>query len=145
MNPFHNMKDWNEQFDRFFGNDFWGEFQGFTKGSVPYINLYHSENEVICYANLPGLHDVDDVNVYVEHSLLEIRGRINLQHATTYTKVKEEIKTGPFERKIQLPYPVRKDKINATYRDGLLVIVLHRLVTVEQKRNRIPIQKMDEE
>ncbi|KGP71269.1 Hsp20/alpha crystallin family protein [Pontibacillus yanchengensis] len=143
MDPFQNMQDWRKNLDQFFGNDFWGEFEGILKPQIPQVNVYKSENEILCYVNVPGLDDIDKVDVYVDYTTLELTGVISLQ-SPHQQLVQEEILQGSFERKIELPYPVRGDKINATYRNGLLIIQLHRLIQQETNKQRIHIRNLEE-
>jgi len=143
MDPFQNMQDWRKNMDRFFGENFWGEFEGIMKPPIPHINLYKSDNEILCYVSIPGLDDIDKVDVYVDYSILEIKGVISLQ-PHHHQMVHEEILQGSFERKIDLPYPVRGDKIHASYKNGLLIIQLHRLIHEETNKNRIKIHAMED-
>lgn len=143
MDPFQSMQDWRKNMDRFFGEDFWGEFEGVLKPPIPHVNVYKSDNEIFCYVNVPGLDDIDDIEVYVDYAVLEIKGVIDLSPRHRQL-VHEEILQGSFERKIDLPYPVRGDKIQASYKNGLLIIHLHRLIQQESKKNHVKIRKIEE-
>ncbi|MFD1021046.1 Hsp20/alpha crystallin family protein [Thalassobacillus hwangdonensis] len=140
MNQFD---DWKKNMDRFFGNDFWGGFEGLVKPPLPQINLYQLDNELICIASVPGLEDLNKVDVYVHQSTLEIKGVIELHHLGGQ-QVKGEIVQGAFDRKVDLPYQVRSDKIDASYKNGLLVIHLHRLIHETDRKNRIKIVNLEE-
>ncbi|KGX88257.1 Hsp20/alpha crystallin family protein [Pontibacillus litoralis] len=141
MDPFQNMQEWRKNLDRFFGEDFWGEFEGVLKPKIPQINMYQSDNEIMLYANIPGLDDVNQVDVYVFNATIELRGVINI--TPSHQLIQEEILQGSFERTIELPYPVRSDKINATYQNGLLIIQLHRLIQQDTNKQRIHIQYLE--
>lgn len=129
--------------DRFFGENFWGEFEGVMKPPIPHYNLYKSDNEILCYVSIPGLDDIDKVDVYVDYALLELKGVISLQ-SSHHQMIHEEILQGSFERKIELPFPVRGDKIEASYHNGLLIIQLHRLIHEETNKNRIKIRTIED-
>ncbi|MDC3414208.1 Hsp20/alpha crystallin family protein [Aquibacillus sp. 3ASR75-11] len=144
MDPFRNMGDWKKNLDHFFGDRFWNEFEGIMKPTIPQMNIYQKENELFCIVNIPGLNDLDNVHVYVDHATLELKGVINIDHVGGHI-VTEEILQGSFERKMDLPFPVRDDKINATYGHGLLVIHLHRLVTNKKNKNRLEIRNLEDE
>ncbi|KGP89670.1 heat-shock protein Hsp20 [Pontibacillus chungwhensis BH030062] len=143
MNPFQNMNNWRQNMDRFFGEDFWGEFEGILKPTIPQINIYKSDNELLLLVNVPGLENLDDLDIFVDYSILEIRGIISLQSSQKQC-IQEEILQGTFERKVELPYPVRGDRMQATYRNGIVVIQLHRMIQEEGKRNKIKIKSLDE-
>ncbi|MDL4842009.1 Hsp20/alpha crystallin family protein [Aquibacillus rhizosphaerae] len=143
MDPFRNMGDWKKNMDNFFGDTFWNEFEDVLKPPVPQINLYKFENELICYVNLPGVKDLEKVDVFVDYATLELKGMIDINHSGGEV-IKDEIIQGVFERKVELPYPVRKDKINATYQHGLLVLQLHRLVKEGTKKSRLEIKNLED-
>ncbi|MCD5325334.1 MULTISPECIES: Hsp20/alpha crystallin family protein [Pontibacillus] len=143
MDPFQNMNNWRQNMDRFFGEDFWGEFDGILKPTIPQINMYKSDNELLLLVNVPGLENLDDLDIFVDYSILEIKGIISLQSSQKQC-IQEEILQGTFERKVELPYPVRGDRMQATYRNGIVVIQLHRMIQEEGKRNKIKIKSLDE-
>lgn len=142
MDPFKTMHDWKNNMDHFFGEDFWGQFEGIIKPPIPQINLYTSENEILCVVNLPGMKNSKNVDVLVDYAMLEIRGIISLDGGSKQL-VQEEILQGTFERKIELPFPVRSDKINATYQNGLLYITLYRHIQKQVQKNKVPIRVLE--
>src|SRR5699024_9760689 len=143
MDPFKQMADWRKNMDHFFGDNFWNEFENIIKPTIPQINIYQHEHELLCIASIPGLTDLKKIEIFVDHTTLELKGAIDIGYSDG-TVVKEEILQGVFERSITLPYPVRQDKIKATYQNGLLIIHLHRLSSDESSRNKVSIQLMDD-
>ncbi|MFG6115507.1 Hsp20/alpha crystallin family protein [Halobacillus sp. MO56] len=141
MNQFD---DWKKNLDRFFGHDFWGDFEGLVKPPLPQMNLYQYDNELLCIFNIPGLKDLNKVDVFVNHATLEVRGIVEINQKGGQ-QLKGEIIQGAFDRKVDLPYPVRDDKIHASYKQGLLVVQLHRLISDADQKNRIQITNMEEE
>lgn len=129
--------------DHFFGDNFWNEFENIIKPTLPQINIYQYDHELICIASIPGLTDLNKLDIFADHASLELKGVIDIDY-TGGNVVKEEILQGVFERSITLPYPVRRDKINATYQHGLVVIHLHRLISDENSRNKVSIQLKDD-
>lgn len=142
MDPFKHMSDWRKNMDHFFGDNFWNEFENIIKPTIPQINIYQYDHELICIASIPGLTDLNKIDLFVNHATLELKGVIDIAY-TGGTVFKEEILQGMFERKIALPYPVRQDKINAAYQNGLVVIHLHRLISDENSRRKVNIQLTD--
>ncbi|MCP8617845.1 Hsp20/alpha crystallin family protein [Salirhabdus salicampi] len=138
MDPFQNMQDWKKNMDRFFGESFWNEFDHVLKPPIPQVNVYQYDNEVCCIFNIPGIEDVKNINVYVDYATLEVRGEIPIHQSGQL--VQEEIVQGSFDRKIDLPFPVRSDKIDATYKNGLLIMNLYRLITKQSNKHRVPIK-----
>ncbi|MFC0523689.1 Hsp20/alpha crystallin family protein [Pontibacillus salicampi] len=143
MDPYGNMQDWRKNLDKFFGEDFWGGFEDVIKPKIPQTNLYQSDNEIMLYVNIPGLEDINKVDLYVNYTTLDLRGVIALS-PPHHQLMQEEIMQGSFERSIELPFPVRGDKIKATYQSGLLIIQLHRLIQPETNKQRIHIKNLEE-
>ncbi|MFD1360870.1 Hsp20/alpha crystallin family protein [Lentibacillus salinarum] len=143
MDPFKQMTDWRKNMDHFFGENFWNEFENIIKPTIPQINIYQYDHELICMASIPGLTDLNKVDIFVDHATLELKGVIDIAYSGG-TVVKEEILQGVFDRRITLPFPVRQDKINATYQNGLIVIQLHRLISDENSRSKAHIRLMAE-
>ncbi|WP_284141354.1 MULTISPECIES: Hsp20/alpha crystallin family protein [unclassified Virgibacillus] len=144
MDPFQQMNDWKKSMDHFFSDSFWNQFEGIVKPTIPQFNMYQSDHELYCIVSIPGLESIDHIDIYVDYATLELRGAIEISpHGEK--AVKEEIMQGVFERSIQLPFPVRADKISATYRDGLVHIKLHRLISDSSRRNKVNVRLLDDE
>ncbi|GAA0430238.1 hypothetical protein GCM10008983_03280 [Lentibacillus halophilus] len=144
MDPFQQMTDWRRNMDHFFGEQFWNEFEHIVKPTIPAINMYQYDHEIICIASMPGLRDLNKIDIYVDHATLELKGAIDIAY-TGGTVIKDEILQGVFEREVTLPFPVRKDKVHANYRNGLLIIHLHRLISEETNRSKVSIQLDDDD
>ncbi|HLT56800.1 MAG TPA: Hsp20/alpha crystallin family protein [Bacillota bacterium] len=144
IDPFQQMNEWRKNLDQFFGENFWNDFESIIKPNIPQINMYKTENEILCYVNVPGMSDINQIEIYADHTTLELRGNIHLDYAQG-SVVREEILQGNFDRKIQLPYPVRSDKIDATYQHGVLIIQLHRLISDKSSRNKVNIRMLEDE
>ncbi|ARK30062.1 Hsp20/alpha crystallin family protein [Halalkalibacter krulwichiae] len=148
MNDFFN--DVPKPFKKFFGEDFWGnfdhmfqEFESQKKSQFPKTNIYESGNELICLLLLPGIERMDDINLNVNSNILSVSGTIHLPFES-YHSNKEEIFAGSFKRDIQLPFPVRSDKVIASYKRGFLKVYLYRLL-VKSSQSSIVIEDLEKE
>lgn len=133
FNQFKNMGDWRKQWDQFFGDEFWNGFEPYFENMQTQTNLYKKENELLCVMCLPGLVNPEQVQLFVRPQQLEVKGQINL-NIQGYELIEEGIAQGDFQRTFELPFPVRDDKVDATYENGLLLIQLHRHITSDTKR-----------
>lgn len=144
MDPFKNWQEWHKNIDAFLGDGFLSSFENILQyNHFPLVNVYKSENEILVLANIPGLNNINNVDVYVDYQSLELKGDINLRYKG-YNLVQDELFNGHFERSIDLPYPVKDDKIDAIYQNGLLIISLHRLIPDDMRRQKISIKKIEE-
>ncbi|SFT00111.1 HSP20 family protein [Marininema halotolerans] len=107
----------------FLGEEFWSEVSGVGSKNHPKADVIHSMNEVIVVIDLPGIANIDAVDIRVEGETLFIKGTI-----PTLYKQQEHIVTerhvGSFERTIPLGVPVIRQRSRASYRKGVLEIRL---------------------
>jgi HSP20 family protein len=140
MNQFGNLNEWKKQWDQFFGGEFWSGFDPLFKNMQTQMNLYKGENELLVVMALPGLENVENLELYAHYQTLEVKGKIILDFHG-FEVIEEGIMEGDFQREIQLPYPVREDRIEANYENGLLIIHLFRLIPDETKK-KVTIKKV---
>jgi HSP20 family protein len=127
---FNNSNEWNKQFQGFLDEDFWDNFNRYFSGGNnehPKYNLYQSENELICIIFLPGVKYKENLKLNINGGFLEITGMTTVEYQE-YQLLKEELGLGSFNRMIELPFSVRKDKIDAYFKDGLLEVHLYKLI-----------------
>ncbi|WP_416148234.1 Hsp20/alpha crystallin family protein [Salipaludibacillus sp. HK11] len=126
---------------KFFEDDFLGNFNSFFNGMVqqPRANVYESENEVICAIFLPGIQNVEDIDLTINERTLEVRGTSRLEFKG-FRITQEEVYQGEFKRIMELPYLVRQDKSDATFKRGILTVHLYRLITDKKSNNGVVIR-----
>jgi HSP20 family protein len=94
------------------------------KPHLPAMDVYQTDKEVIAEINLPGI-DPSKVEVSIENNVLYVSGKSEEKREE---KKKDyayrEIRRGSFERAVALPADVKESKAKATYKDGVLKIVV---------------------
>ena len=92
-------QDWNKPFQKFFEDDFLGNFDQYFNGmgQQPRANVYESGNELICLINLPGIKKVEDITLNVYDSLLEVSGHSTLDY-TGYRPILRRTLSRPFQK-----------------------------------------------
>jgi len=103
-------------------------------GVSPRMDLAESENDVTVTAELPGI-DPKDVELNVTGNVLTIRGEKKQEkeeRKRNYHSVERQY--GGFQRSIQLPSTVDADKVDATYKDGILTVTLAKHPEARPKR-----------
>lgn len=126
--PAREMMTLREAMDRLFDDAFtrplgFGNGQG-NAWSVPAVDMYQTDNEVVVKASLPGIK-ADEVQINVTGEVLTIKGQTN-QNDETKEKawhIREQ-RWGMFERSIALPTPVVADKAKADFENGIVTITL---------------------
>jgi HSP20 family protein len=95
-----------------------------TAPSYPAINIWTNEDGQFVSAEMPGLH-VDDIDINVNDNVLTISGQRSLDEVPENAHFhRRERSSGEFSRNIQLPYAVELDKVEASFKDGILNIML---------------------
>jgi HSP20 family protein len=111
-------------FNRFFNLRSPQEEQTLTEGFVPAIetSIDKDGKKFQCQVMLPGV-DPKDVNIQVLGNTLSISGERSSSRETKESDyLHREITYGAFQRLIELPEGVDKDKLTAEYRNGVLEI-----------------------
>ena len=150
--PFHLMRRMAEDIERVFDSDFgrvgfgmsprltsspWrGEGRLAEALWAPQIETFRREDNLVVRADLPGLTR-DNVNIEVEDDLLMISGERSDEHPHEQRDdyYRSERTYGRFFRAIQLPDGVDADKIDATFKDGVLEVTIP-APKVQTPRNR---------
>jgi HSP20 family protein len=104
----------------------------------PSVDIEEHEDGYVVRTELPGMKQ-EDIKITLENHQLVIRGekrREAEKKGSNYLRA--ELVYGTFERAFTLSQAVRGDKIEATYRDGVLEV--HIPKAEESKAREIPIQ-----
>lgn len=106
--------------------------------SYPAMNVWMDENSAIVTAELPGVH-LDDIDISVEDDTLTLRGdRQPDKQEEDVTYHRRERRYGNFLRTSQMPFRVDAEKVEATFKNGVLSILLPR--AEEDKPRKIAVR-----
>jgi HSP20 family protein len=104
----------------------------------PPVDVCEETDRVLVTAELPGFTR-DQINIQMEGNVLTISGERKLEDEKSdrsYSRMERSY--GSFMRSFTLPNAVDRDKIHATFENGLLTIELPK--TQESKPRQIPIE-----
>ena len=130
-------KDMDRLFSRF-RNGFGAPTLPGTALEGLYIDLLEREDTLTVRVEIPGINP-EDVKISVTNDLLTISGEKSEERkdeSRYYYRV--ERRFGSFSRSIRLPSKVEIDKTEATYKKGVLSIVMPKAKT--EKKNKVSIQ-----
>lgn len=129
--PMRELEDIRRDMDKMFGEFFEAPRRGgllsraIGRGvSVPSLELIDRKGEMVLRAELPGVKK-EDVDITVQEEAITLKGQF--KHDET---VKDEDyyfserRYGSFERTVPLPAEVDTGKAKATFKDGVLEVVL---------------------
>ena len=98
---------------------------GLRHGFIPTTDVFVRGGGLVIRAELPGIDPKKDVSVSVEDGELVIRGeRRCREEVKEEDYVRVEASYGAFERRVPIPQGVEEAKINATYADGVLEVIV---------------------
>ena len=105
---------------------------------APPVDIYETENEIVLKAELPEI-DQKDIEIKVEDSTLTIRGERKFEQETkkeNYHRIERAY--GKFSRSFSLPNTIDQEKIKASYKDGILKLVMPK--REEKKPKQITVE-----
>jgi HSP20 family protein len=124
-------------FDRFFDDERIGNILSEDKSFVPAFDISESDTEYSVVAELPGI-DEKDLDVTLADGILTIKGEKKQEteeKGETYHRI--ERRYGSFQRSFRIPDGVQGDKIDATYKDGILKLMIPKSENSEVKKIEI--------
>jgi HSP20 family protein len=106
-------------------------------GAYPLFDLAEYENESTLIAELPGVQK-EDIKISIDNGYLSISGeRKAFDMPEQSSWIRNEIRTGKFNRSIELPHEVDSNKITAELKNGILRISLPKAETIKPREIRI--------
>ena len=127
-------------FDDFFGYSAMPVGVGETANMfIPHVDVKETHDAIQVAAELPGM-DKDDIDVSVHDHCLTISGEKKEEgeeKGTGYYRVERSF--GSFSRSIALPDTVETGKIEAAYKNGVLVVTLPKTEKALEQSKKIPI------
>ena len=96
-----------------------GQFTDFLREG-PRFNISETEESLVLRAKLPDF-DPEDLDISITGDLLIIKGR---RTKNVSYKMQDVDRTGSFSTRINLPSMVRIEDVRATYKGGILEIVM---------------------
>lgn len=113
-------------------------FQDDSNGVLqPAVDIYEKDAKLVFEAELPGI-EKEKIRVDVKGRLLTIAGeRTCDEESKENGRYRRERRFGTFERTFKLPFEATEDLIDASYKDGILILKVDK--PEEQKPKQITI------
>jgi HSP20 family protein len=126
--------------DRLF-EDFFGNLLPEKMGmNVPAVDIAEKEDEIEVHAELPGVKP-EEVTVSADEDTLTIRGEKKLEREDKNTNWHMmERSYGSFTRVLSLPAPVDASSAKASYKDGVLTIILPKRPEAQARKVEIKVE-----
>lgn len=124
------------EMDQLFGSWPRGAIRGGRAGAFPPINIGATDDAVHVYVYAPGF-DASRFDVTIQQNVLSIGGSRAPEPREKRTWYLRERFEGDFRRAVTLPEDVDPERVEASYRNGILHLVIKRRAAVRPRQ--IPI------
>jgi HSP20 family protein len=129
----------NKMFDNFFRGDIMEE-ESALMSWTPAVDIAEHDNEYLVRVELPGVNK-DDVKITIESNILTVRGEKKQEKETKKENFhRVERSYGSFQRSFTLPTTVTNEKIDASYKDGVLSITLPKAEEAKPKQIEVKVK-----
>jgi HSP20 family protein len=114
--------------------------RGLTRTNMPAVDVVESEKAYEVTAELPGI-DEKNIEVKVANGILTMKGE---KQEEKEEKKKDyylqERHYGSFERSFEIPEGVDPDKIEATFKKGVLTVTLPKKVEAQKPAKKVEVK-----
>jgi len=132
------QREMNRMFDGFFRGT---HDEDYTLASwTPAVDIVEHDDEYFVKVELPGVNK-DDVKLTLENNILTIRGEKKQEKETkkeNYHRVERSY--GAFQRSFTLPSAIKADRIDASYKDGILTVSLPKAEEAKPKQIEVKVK-----
>ena len=143
LTPFREFDRMSKEMDRLWDFFLEGGLRRRTEEAgewLPSLNVAETKNELVVKAEVPGM-DFKDIDISLSDGVLTIKGEKKQEKEekeADYHLVERSY--GVFTRSIPLPQEVESDKISASYKDGVLKVMLPKSEETKKKEIRIKVE-----
>lgn len=123
---FDELRRVEKEMDQLFGAGPWPSgIRAVERGTYPPINIGSTADQVDVYLFAAGVNP-QNLDISIQQNLLTINGGRKLTTETGADYFRKERFDGEFHRVVTLPDDVDPEKVDASYRDGVLRITVQR-------------------
>ena len=138
--PWRGMETLRQEMERVFDRFFeprWDEFEA-VGAWAPKLDFSETKDTFVVKAEVPGVEQ-KDISVQIQDQMLTVKGEKHKEKEEKDEKYhRVERSWGAFARTIALPAGVDTEKVNATFKDGVLTVKLPK--TPAAKGTTIPVK-----
>jgi HSP20 family protein len=132
--PLASLRQFEDAFTRFFTEP------QTNRPWSPAVDIYETENELVLKADVPDV-ELKDIDVRVENQTLTIAGERKFEKRDSekggYHRIERNY--GNFVRSFAVPNSFDTDKINASYKNGVLAITLPKKEAAKPRQIKVEV------
>ena len=139
--PFRDLLSLQDRMNRIFEESFPKSrvFEGPLATGLwsPAVDIYETDKAIVLKVELPGLSK-DDINIEIKDDNLILRGERKFEkdiREENYHRIERSY--GKFSRSFSLPGSIDRNKVDATFKDGVLEITIPKAEETKPKQIEI--------
>jgi len=118
-----------------------GEWSSSGRGSIPAIDMYETEDDIIVQSPIPGVK-AEDLDVTITGDQLTIRGQVEERDETEEERyILRERRYGSFCRSVTIPTRVKVGQVEAEIEDGMLTLTLPKAEEAKPRGIKVKTKK----
>ncbi len=136
--PFRELAQIQNDLNRFFSPS---QEELLSTAWSPQVDIYEDENGISLHADAPGV-DQKDIDVRVENGMLTLKGERKLEREDkkeNYHRVERAY--GSFTRSFMLPDYADTERIEATFRNGVLDVYIPKKAEKKPKQIKVAVKQ----
>jgi HSP20 family protein len=140
-NPLREMENMLERYNLATGRSITNNDTDFSIAEwSPTVDIEEDDNNYLIRADVPGV-DKKDIDVRLDNGVLSITGEKKVEKETGKgsKQHRTERYCGSFSRRFTLPTAIRPDKVDASYKDGVLTVKVPKAENARPKSIEIKI------
>jgi HSP20 family protein len=137
--PRRELEQLQRRMDRLFQNVFGLERSPWRVGVYPLLNISEDRDHIYVRAELPGVK-AEDLEITIQDNSLILRGERKIPAEEKQVNYhRRERESGFFRRVVPLPGQISPQKVEATCKDGILIITLAKPEEVKPRQIKVKI------
>ena len=136
--PLHGLKEMESEMDRLWDTFLFGrpkKVKAKEEGEwFPAVDITETDEGIVVSAEIPGMNS-KDIDISLSEGVLIIQGERKFAKETSEeTYIQIERSYGTFRRTFTIPRTIDQEKIKASYKDGVLRVVLPKKEKIHPKQ-----------
>ena len=135
--PYQHLVAMSNRFNRTMNDPYTPRAEDALEAWAPPVEIFEKGDHLVIRAEIPGVQK-DELHVGIENGVLTLEGdRKQAADVTVENAYRMERVYGAFRRSFSLPTTVDATKVTATYKDGVLEVIVPKIEAAKPKRIEI--------
>ena len=104
---------------------------------VPHADIYELGENIHVVLDMPGINE-NAVEITLEKNILNVKGFSQIEEHDHFSLIRTEYEVGDYERSFRISDAIDQSKIEAAYKNGVLMLTLPK--AEEAKARKIAVQ-----